>query len=237
MAYDFMYILGAGGHAGELAEYIRDAYGVIILRDRGGMPHEHAVKPRRVFFVVPDGQVEEAVRTNKQCYKSQIIDLSEYYRRLREHRGTDYASVMGAGFDSRVRKRMNDEIRAPYLRLIHRKAHVCDTATIGAGAVVCPFASVASHARVGEHALINYGATVGHDAHIGKWAILSPNCSVGGYATIRNGAYIGAGATVKQGVTVGEGATVGMGAAVIRDVDPGTTVVGVPARVLQPARP
>ena len=41
---------------------------------------------------------------------------------------------------------------------------------------------------------------------------------------------IGVGASIKPGVRIGEGATIGVGAAVVKDVLPYTTVVGVPAK-------
>jgi len=53
-----------------------------------------------------------------------------------------------------------------------------------------------------------------------------------GQICIGKGAYIGAAAIILPGVTVGDGAVVGAGAVVTRDVLPGTTVAGVPARPL-----
>ena len=41
---------------------------------------------------------------------------------------------------------------------------------------------------------------------------------------------VGSGAVLLPGLRIGEGATVGSGAVVTADVDPGATVVGVPAR-------
>jgi acetyltransferase-like isoleucine patch superfamily enzyme len=49
---------------------------------------------------------------------------------------------------------------------------------------------------------------------------------------VGRGATIGSGATILGGVRVGAGATVGAGAVVTKDVEPGATVVGNPARQL-----
>jgi UDP-2-acetamido-3-amino-2,3-dideoxy-glucuronate N-acetyltransferase len=50
---------------------------------------------------------------------------------------------------------------------------------------------------------------------------------------IERGASVGSGATILGGVRVGRGATIGAGAVVTKDVAPGETVVGNPARPLR----
>ena len=47
---------------------------------------------------------------------------------------------------------------------------------------------------------------------------------------VKKGASIGANATILPGLTIGEGAMVGAGSVVTKDVPPGVTVVGNPAR-------
>ena len=51
---------------------------------------------------------------------------------------------------------------------------------------------------------------------------------------IKQGASIGSNATILAGVTIGENAMVGAGAVVTRDVEPNTTVAGVPAKPVYP---
>ena len=53
---------------------------------------------------------------------------------------------------------------------------------------------------------------------------------------LERGCYLGAGATVLSGVRVGAQAIVGAGAVVTRDVEPGVTVAGVPAREIPDLR-
>ncbi len=50
---------------------------------------------------------------------------------------------------------------------------------------------------------------------------------------VKRRASIGTSATILCGVTIGEGAIVGAGSVVTKDVPPGATVAGVPARILR----
>ncbi|HWT03648.1 MAG TPA: acyltransferase [Pyrinomonadaceae bacterium] len=50
---------------------------------------------------------------------------------------------------------------------------------------------------------------------------------------VRRGASVGTGATILGGVEIGERAIVGAGAVVTRDVPPGSTVAGNPAKIIK----
>ena len=60
-----------------------------------------------------------------------------------------------------------------------------------------------------------------------------PSVALAGGVEVGAGALVGIGARVIPGVAIGEGAVVGAGAVVIDDVEPFTTVVGVPARPVE----
>ena len=70
---------------------------------------------------------------------------------------------------------------------------------------------------------------------IGDYVTFAPSVRCNGNIVIEDHAYIGTGAVIKQGtpekpLVIGKGAVVGMGAVVTKDVPPGVTVVGNPAK-------
>ena len=61
------------------------------------------------------------------------------------------------------------------------------------------------------------------------YVTVCPQVAVSGNVAVERGVWLGTNSCINQGLTVGEAATVGSGAAVIRDVPPMVTVIGVPA--------
>lgn len=97
-------------------------------------------------------------------------------------------------------------------------------------------------ARIGRHFFIDHGFTViGETAEIGDNVTIYQCVTLGGtnpsdgvpgkrHPTIGDNVVIGSGAQVLGPILIGEGAKVGANSVVTRDVAPGATMVGIPAK-------
>jgi sugar O-acyltransferase (sialic acid O-acetyltransferase NeuD family) len=116
--------------------------------------------------------------------------------------------------------------------LVHPTASISPSAGIGPGTVVMPLAIVNAGAVIGENCIVNSGAIIEHDCRIGAHVHVSPRAVLGGGVDVGPLAHLGLGAVVLPGAKVGAESVVGAGAVVVREVQPRSTVVGVPAKVL-----
>lgn len=98
-------------------------------------------------------------------------------------------------------------------------------------------------ARVGRCVFIDHGmgVVIGETAEVGDGCTIYQGVTLGGttlyrgvkrHPTLGSGVVVGAGAKVLGGFTVGDGARIGSNAVVVKEVPPGATVVGIPARVV-----
>jgi serine O-acetyltransferase len=98
-------------------------------------------------------------------------------------------------------------------------------------------------ARIGRRLIIDHGmgVVIGETAEIGDDVYLYHQVTLGGtssergkrHPTVGNGVIVGAGAKILGNIVVGDGARVGANAVVVQPVEPGETVVGIPARPIE----
>lgn len=119
-----------------------------------------------------------------------------------------------------------------FATIIHPTAIIGHEVVIDEGAQIMSGVVIHPGAHIGSGAIINFGARIDHDCVIGAFSHIAPGVTLSGNTRIGANAHVGTGASIIQGITIGDGALVAAGACVVRDVEPGARVAGVPAKVL-----
>lgn len=207
-------IVGAGGHAREVAD---------ILRDRARV----GAGPRLLGFVADDPE-------NYPAEIGGVPFLGDWgWFDTADPEGLAVVCAVGL---PQLRRHLVARAESRGLRFanaVSPLAYVSPGASVGAGVMVFPHAFVSAGSSLGDHAVVNVGASVSHDARVGRFATLGPGVRVAGYADVGEGCYLGVGSSVIDRVSVGAWATVGGGACVTKGLPDNVTAVGVPARVIK----
>ena len=101
-------------------------------------------------------------------------------------------------------------------------------ARIGANCKIQSHAFICTGVEIGDEVFVGHGVLFINDKYptvSGEWELLQ--------TVVERGASLGSGAIILGGIRIGREAIVGAGAVVTRDVEPGQTVVGNPARPLE----
>jgi len=184
-------------------------------------------QPEAEIVFIDDGCAGEVVNSLP------VLSYEQYLRSQITEKRVTIAIANGV-----VRKRLAERCVLDGIKFhrIESKQHVSmRDVMVDEGAIFSPFTTLTSNIRIGAHFHCNIGSYVEHDCIIGDFVTFAPGVKCNGNVHIGDGAYIGSGAVIKQGtpdkpLVIGAGATVGMGAVVTKDVAPGDTVIGNPAR-------
>lgn len=119
-----------------------------------------------------------------------------------------------------------------FVNLIHPSSIISPSAKIGNGVAIKAFCSIANDVQIGDYTYLQSSVIMGHDVSVGKYCQINSFSFFAGYVQVDDLCTINAGARLIQNVVVEEGSKVGMGSVVLRRVKKGTTVFGVPAKLI-----
>lgn len=207
-------IIGGGGHARVLIDCIR---GAGIAEIKGALDADSSRHGQKILDVP-------------------ILGGDEMLGGLAAGGVTHFVVGLGGVGDNGPRTRLFElgcSFRLIPLMVRHPSAMISHWATIGPGSQLLPGSIVNAGAALGKNVIVNSGAIVEHDCIVGDHVHIATGAKLASAVWVGTGAHVGAGGTVRQGIRIGEGAIIGAGAVVVKDIDPGIVVAGVPARQIR----
>ena len=199
-------IVGAGGHAAELRDYINhhntarpaDRMHVEGFIDDDEKNYHHYGFPEPFLGSIQDHVVREDV-----YYLMGIANLA-YRKPLIE-------KFLQSG--------------ARFTGLIHPTAIISPSCEIGEGTVVSHNASVGAKAKLGKFNMLNSRCTIGHDTQMGDYNFISPQVAISGNTKIGDNNLIGTNSCTIPGMTIGNNNKIAAGMVVYKPIFDDETVM------------
>jgi sugar O-acyltransferase (sialic acid O-acetyltransferase NeuD family) len=177
-------IIGAGGHAAEIDEYIN---------------YSQKVTGNKALNII--GFLDDNPR-NYEGYKfsAPLIGGVKEHKVIVEH-----GYIIGIA-NLQFRRLFVDRYKAEgahFISFIHCGAYVSGSAVIGEGSIIGPNANLGPNVQIGNYTLINSRCSLGHDTIVGDYNFISPNVCFSGFTLIGDENLFGINSATIPGIIVG----------------------------------
>lgn len=200
-------LLGAGGQAKI----------VLDLLDKN---HQY-----EVVAVLDDDEALHNTKILNSVVKGDIKSLINY--------SSDEIGFIVCIADNKRREEIfNNSIDLGYepLNVISRIANISNFATLGKGIAIADMCNIHPDVILGDNIIIGPMTSVAHDSKVESHVHLSSGCRLAGNVTIQEYADLGTAVSVIPGKTIKKHSIIGAGAVVVKDIEPYSLAVGIPAK-------
>ena len=165
----------------------------------------------------------------------EIIDWEQFLAKK-----CDNKEVVIAISNISIRQKLEKQISDSGIKLLNvfsNSSKRYDNVEIAEGSIITDGCIMTSNIQIGKCFHANLNSYVAHDCVIGNFVTFAPSVKCNGNVHIQDNVYIGTGVIIKQGkpnkpLIIGKGSKIDAGSYVTRDVEPNSTMFGVPAKKL-----
>ena len=199
-------IIGTGGHAAELRDYIN---------------HSNIARPDDQIEVIGYVDDDKSSYDHYEFKEPFLGAIKSFEIRI------DVFYLMGIA-NLEYRKSIIEKfLRAggTFIGLIHPTALISPSSRIGKGVVISHNASVGPKVKIGNYNILNSRCTIGHDSVIGDYNFISPQVAISGNTTIGDENLIGTNVCTIPGIKIGSNNKIAAGMVIYKPVGDGETVI------------
>jgi len=203
---DRIIIVGSGGHAAELRDYIN---------------HNNNARPADRIEVI--GYIDDDESTYEHYGFSE-----PYLGGIKDHKVQEDAKYLMGIANLEYRKKIIETLvseGARFRGLIHPTAIISPSCVIHPTTVISHNASVGAKAEIGAYNMLNSRCTIGHDTKMGDYNFISPQVAISGNTSIGNGNLIGTNACTIPGMKIGNNNKIAAGMVIYKPIENDSTVL------------
>lgn len=199
-------IIGAGGHAMEIIEYIE---------------YINSIKDTYEIIGLLDDSFENYEKNILTDYNYQYLGNTE-----KPVIGEDFNYVLGIASIA-IRRTIIDRFLkkgAIFSNIIHPLAYISPSAKMGVGNFIYPTAIIGPKVIIGNYNLINAGACMGHHTVLGENNVVCPKTTFSGFTKIGDNNFFGLNVSTFPSVEIGSSNVVSAGMILDKSIEDNTTV-------------
>lgn len=177
-------VIGSGGHAAEIDEYIEYSQRITGKKDL-----------RIIGFL--DDNPDNYTRYQ---LSGPLLGSATDHKVIREK-----SYIIGIA-NLKFRRFFVDRYYADgarFITFIHCSAYVSRSSMIGEGTIIGPNASIGPNVKIGKFSLINSRCSIGHDTVIGDFNFISPNVCFSGFTEVGDENLFGINCATIPGIKIG----------------------------------
>lgn len=193
-------IIGAGGHAAEISDYITHINSLVQLSDK--------------FELL--GFLDD----NEKNYHNYNF-LKPYLGNIKSHKvRKDVFYIIGIANPKYKRSIVESFIKngAIFTSLIHPTAIISPSAIIGYGCLISHNVSIGPKVVIGEFNMLNSRCTIGHDTKMGNFNFIGPQVVITGFTKIGNDNMFGVNSATIPSIEIGDNNTISSGMIITKNV-------------------
>jgi len=179
-----VFIVGAGGLASELTEYISQ---------------NNKINCEKIEVL---GYFDK----DDKSYNNYSFD-KPYLGNEEEYSFNKNDCILIAIGNIEIRKKLIlyfQKIEVNLINFIHYTSIISNSNLIGKGNIICPYVIIGPNTIIGNFNLINYHCGIPHDNILGNNNVFSPNCQLTGFTKIGNDNLFGVSTGTKPNIIIGD---------------------------------